>query len=77
MCDEDNGEIMSSRERATSGRPGEVAEGALQEFGSSVVTTKKRELRVYSATHGVYCIGIRILSNINTQTTFRAETPLS
>lgn len=49
MCDEDNGEIMSSRERATSGRPGEVAEGALQEFGSSVVTTKRRELRVYSA----------------------------
>lgn len=48
MCDEDNGEIMSSRESATSGRPGEVAEGALQEFGSSVVTTKRRELRAYS-----------------------------
>lgn len=35
-CDEDNGETMSSREIVTSGRPGEVAEGELQEFGSSV-----------------------------------------
>lgn len=77
MCDEDNGEIMSSRERATSGRPGEVAEGALQEFGSSVVTTKKRELRAYSATQGVYCIGMCILSNVNTQTTYWTKTPLS
>ena len=77
MCDEDNGEIMSSRERATSGRPGEVAEGALQEFGSSVVTTKRRELRVYSAAQSVYSIGICILSNINTQTTYQTKTPLS
>lgn len=38
---------MSSREIATSGRPGEVAEGELQEFGSSVITTKKRALRNY------------------------------
>lgn len=69
MCDEDNGEIMSSRERATSGRPGEVAEGALQEFGSSVVTTKRRELRAYSAAQSVYCIQ----RNINTQITYQTS----
>lgn len=76
MCDEDNGEIMSSRERATSGRPGEVAEGALQEFGSSVVTTKKRLLRAYPAAQRVHCIGLCILSNINSQTTHQTKTPL-
>lgn len=69
MCDEDNGEIMSSRERATSGRPGEVAEGALQEFGSSVVTAKRRELRVCAARQSTYFIHIHIFSNINTRTT--------
>lgn len=71
MCDEDNGEIMSSRERATSGRPGEVAEGALQEFGSSVATTKRRELRAYSAAQSVHYIGTGILSNPNTQTSYQ------
>lgn len=70
MCDEDNGEIMSSRERATSGRPGEVAEGALQEFGSSVSTTKRRKLRAYQQ-HRVYCIGTCILSNTDTQTMYQ------
>lgn len=48
MCDEDNGEIMSSRDRATSGRPGEAAAGALQELGSSVVATERRHQGVLS-----------------------------
>lgn len=48
MCDEDNGEIMSSRDRATSGRPGEAAAGALQELGSSVVATERKHQGVLS-----------------------------